>query len=128
MPANSSGFASQEADSSPNNNLATSHPALTPQDVPHVGSATAAPLEMEGQTEILSTKKTLDDADQTVNNMQPALSMAVTTAELITTASDAINGVVSIYQTWEKAVGTIEAVMVIVDKIAEVIVGLSAYS
>ena len=60
--------------------------------------------------------------------MQPALSMAVTTAEFITTASDAIDGVVSVYQTWEKAVGTIEAVMVIVDKIAEVIVGLSAYS
>jgi hypothetical protein len=122
---NTSGPAIQEADNSPNNNLiatlATSYSGSTPQDGARVGSATAAP-------HVLSTDKTLDDADQAVNNMQPALSMAITTAKVITTASDAIDDVVSVYQTWEKAVSTIEAVMVVVDKIAEVIVDLSAYS
>jgi hypothetical protein len=86
--------------------LATSHSTSSPQDGPHV--------------EILSTQKALDDADQAANSMQPALDIAVTTANVITTASDAIDDVVSVYQTWEKVVATMEVVMMVVDKIAEV--------
>ena len=126
---NTFGPATQGADSSPDNNstaiLATSNSASSPQDGPHVGSGTTEPLAKEGQTEVLSTEKALDDVGQVVNGMQPVMGMAVTTANVITTASDAIDGVVSVYQTWEKVVTTMGAVMVMVDKIAEVIVGLS---
>ena len=116
---NSYGPATQGAD---DNNLTVTHTtsgsASSPQDAPHVGSGSAAPL----------VKETVDDADQAVNNMRPAMGMAVTTANVITTTSDAIDGVVSVYQTWEKVVATMGAVMVVVDKITEVIVGLSTYS
>jgi hypothetical protein len=122
---NTFGPATQGADNSPNNNptvaLATSNPGSSPQDGPHLGSGTTEPLAEEGQTEMPSTEKALDDADQAANSMQPALDIAITTTNIITTASDAIDGVVSVYQTWEKAVATMEAVMVVVDKIAEVI-------
>jgi hypothetical protein len=126
---NTSGPATQGAD---DNNLTvthtTSNSASSPHDGPHVGSGTIEPLAEEGQAEMLSTEKTVDDADQAVNSMQPAMGMAVTTANVITTTSDDIDDVVSVYQTWEKVVATMGAVMVVVDKIAEVIVGLSTYS
>ena len=130
--SNTFGLATQGADNSPDNNLtatlATSNSASCPQDGSHVGSGTTEPLAEVGRTEMVPTEKTLDDADQAVNSMQPAMGMAVTTANVITTTSDAIDGVVSVYQTWEKVVATMGAVMVVVDKIAEVIVGLSTYS
>ena len=114
---NTTGPATKAADNRLDNNLTvtltTSQSTSGPQDGPHV--------------EILSTEKALDDADQATNSMQPALDIAVTTANIITTTSDAIDGVVSVYKTWEKVVATMEAVMVVVDKIAEVTVGLSAY-
>jgi hypothetical protein len=116
---NTYGPATQGAD---DNNLTVTHTtsgsASSPQDGSHVGSGSTAPL----------IKETVDDADQAVNSMQPAMGMAVTTANVITTTLDAIDGVVCIYQTWEKVVATMEAVMVVVDKIAEVKVGLSTYS
>ena len=76
---------------------------------------------------MLSTKKTLDDADQAVKSMQPPLGIAITASNVINTTSDAVDTVVSVYNTWEKVVATMQTVMVVVDKIAEVIVSLSAY-
>ena len=93
-----------------------------------MGSGTTAPLAEEGQTEMLSTEKALmTPIKPRTSDMQPALDTAITTTNVIITASDAINGVVSVYKAWEKAVATMEAVMEVVDKIAEVIVSLSAY-
>ena len=120
--------ATQGANNPPDNTLtatsAASNSASSPQDGLHVSSGTAAPLpeEEEGQTEMLSTEKALDDADQAVNSMRSAVGIAITAANFTTTTSDAIDNVGSVYKTWEKAVGTLEAVMVVVDKIAEVIV------
>lgn len=120
--------ATQGADNSPDNTftmtLATSNSALSPQDDPHVGSGTTG----QGQTGMLSTEKALDEADQAVNGIQLTPGMIVTTANVITTASDVIDNGDSVYQTWVKAVATMQAVMVAVDKIAEVIIiNLSAY-
>jgi hypothetical protein len=41
--------------------------------------------------------------------------MAITTADVVDTASDAISAVVSIYKAREKAVAAMEAVIVVVD-------------
>jgi phage-related minor tail protein len=103
-------------------NFTASSSASRSQDMPQVGSATAASLPENGPTEILSTEKALDEADQAVNSMQPVLGIALTTANIIAAAPDIIDDVVSVYKTWEEVVATLKAVMVIVDKIAEVIV------
>jgi hypothetical protein len=87
---NTYGPATQEAD---DNNLTMTHTtsgsASSLQDGPHIGNGSTVPL----------VKETVDDADQAVNNMQLAMGMAVTTANAITTILDAIDGMVSIYQT-----------------------------
>ena len=101
--------------------------ADSPQDGPHIGIGMAALSTEKSQTEVLSAEKALNDADQAANSMQPTLDMAATVANVITTASDVIDGVVSVYKAWEKAVATMEAVMVFVAKIAEVVLGLSAH-
>ena len=129
---NTSELATQEVDGFPDNTLsvtfAASDSASSPQDTMHVGSGIPTSLTEEGQTEMLSTEKALDEADQAVNSIHPALGMVVKTAKIITTAPDVIDNVVSVYKTWEEAVATMKAVMVIVDKIAEVIINLSAYT
>ena len=77
---NTFGPATQGAD---DNNLTVTHTTSgspsSPQDGPDVGSGSTAPL----------VKETADDADQAVNSMQLAMGMAVTTANVITTTSDA---------------------------------------
>ena len=70
------------------------------------------PLPEEDQTEILSTEKALDSADQAIDNMQPALGIAVATANSITTVLDAIDSAVSIYKMWEKVIATMKDVMI----------------
>jgi hypothetical protein len=115
---NTSAPPTQGADNPLDNNLTVTLPvADSPQNGPHIGSG----------TEVLSAEKALNDADQVADSMQPTLAMAGTIANVITTASDVIDGVVSVYKAWEKAVATMETVMVIVAKIAEVVLGLSAY-
>jgi hypothetical protein len=119
--SNATAPATQGADNSPDNNLTVTFATSdSPQDGSQVGSGTTAPLGEKGQTEMLITEKALDNADLAVSSIQPALGMAITTANVITTASDAIDGVASVYQTWEKVVATMKAVMMVVDKIAEV--------
>ena len=53
---------------------------------------------------------------------QPALGIALTTVNIIAAAPDIIDDLVSVYKTWEEVVATMKAVMVVVDKIVEVIV------
>ena len=122
--------ATHGADNSPRNTLTTAFAASDSSSIPQdgllVGSGAATLLPEENQTEILSTEKALDNADQAINSMQPALGMANTTANT-TTVSDAIDSVISVYKTWEKAVATMKDVMVVVDTIAEVILNPSTY-
>jgi hypothetical protein len=96
---------------------ATDNSDSGPQEGPQ-GSGIVTSLTGEGQ--MLSTERALDDADQAVDSMKPALGIEITIANDITTASNVIDSVVSVYKTWEQAVATIKAVLVVVDKIAEV--------
>ena len=90
------------------------------QDELHAGSGSLAEKD---SIEMLSTEKALDEADQAVNSMQPVLgSMAIMAANIITTVPDVIDDGTSVYKAWENAITTMKAVMVIVDKIAEVVV------
>ena len=99
---------------------AASNSTSSPQDGLHVDSGTAAPLPEEGQTDILPAEKAIYDTDQAVNSMQPVPGIAITAANLTITPPNAIDNVVSVYNTWQNAVGTLKVVMVVVDKIAEV--------
>jgi hypothetical protein len=89
------------------------------QDELHTGSGS---LPEKDPIEMLSTEKALDEADQAVNSMQSAGSMTIMAANMITTVPQVIDDGTSVYKVWENAVTTMKAVIVIVDKIAEVIV------
>jgi len=79
------------------------------------------PVE-EGHTEMSPTERALRDADQAMERMQPASGSVTATAEVVMSFLGAVDSVVNIYTTWEKAIESIKLVMDVVDKIAEVII------
>jgi len=90
-------------------------------DFPIVSGAPAPPVR-EDHKNMSPTEKAPRDADQATERMQPTPGSVAATAEVVMNVSGAVDSVLNIYTTWEKAVESMKLVVDVVNKIAEVII------
>ena len=101
---------------------ATSESTSQPTSDPSITSGSSALPVKENYSEMSPTEKSICDADQAREHMQPATGSVAATMEVVMSVSGAVDNMDNIYTTWEKAIESIKLVMDVVDKIAEVII------